>query len=108
MTEQEIKDFFILSKKDEEDYTKLRSAYTDEQIAADPVPLVTEILKKSYGFPISFMDEAAEELFNLSEEKSTEVYEKYAMEILNGYYEDMYDFTQELSDFLANFPDEEK
>lgn len=105
MTEQEIKDFFILSKKDEEDYKKIRSNFTDEQIEQDSVPLVTELLKKAYGFPISFMDEGKEELFALSEEKSIEVYEKYAIEILNNYYEDLYDFTQELSDCLANFPE---
>lgn len=52
------------------------------------------------------MDESAEELIHVSEEKSQKVYENYADEILDGEYEDLYDFTQELSANLANFPED--
>ncbi len=106
MTEQDFKSFFVISKKDEETYNKIRSNFTEEQLAKNLVPFVAELLKKAYGFPISFMDEGKEELFTASEEKSQEVYENYAQEILDDYYEDLYDFTQELSDCFRNFPDD--
>lgn len=105
MTEQEFKDFFILSPKDEITYNNIRNTFSEEQLAESLQPLVTELLKKTYGFPISFMDEGKEELFTASEQKSQEVYENYAQEILDDYYEDLYDFTQELSDCFRNFPD---
>jgi len=106
MTEEEIKEFFMVTDKNLNSYLEVRNGFTDEQIAEKPEALITEILKKTYGYPITFMDEAAEELIHVSEERSIKVYEDYAMEILNGYYEDLYDFTQEVSDCFRNFPDE--
>lgn len=106
MTEQELKDFFILTKNDQISYDKIRSGFTEEQLGESLVPFVAELLKKAYGFPISFMDEGREELFTASEEKSQQVYETYAQEILDDYYEDLYDFTQELSDCFSNFPED--
>lgn len=105
LTEDEIKSFFNVNKNNEKSYFDVRNNFSEEEIKNNPEKLITEILKQTYGFPITFMDEAKEELMHLSEEKSLQVYEKYAMEIVNDYYEDLYDFTQELSDCLRNFPD---
>lgn len=105
MTEAEIKEFFGIST-DHKTYNELRKAYTSEQIESDSVGFITEILKRFYGFPISFVDEYSEEFFKLSEEKSQEVYAEYAQEIIDGIYEDLYDFTMELSSDLRNFPEE--
>ncbi|MCQ2575441.1 MAG: hypothetical protein MJ162_01780 [Treponema sp.] len=106
MTEEEIKEFFMVTEKNLNSYLEVRNTFTDQQIAENPEFLVTGILKKTYGYPITFMDEAAEELIHVSEERSQKVYEEYAKEIINGYYEDLYDFTQEISDCFRNFPEE--
>lgn len=103
MTETEIKEFFNI-KDSQKNYQELRKSFTQQQIDDNPVSFITEILKQTYGFPISFLDEGSEELFYLDEKKSLDVYSKYAMEIQNGMYEDLYDFTQELSAALSNFP----
>lgn len=105
MTEAEIKSFFNVNKNNEKSYFEVRNNFSEEEIQNHPENLITEILKQTYGCPITFMDEAKEELIHISEEKSIQVYEKYAEEILDGYYEDLYDFTQELSDCLGNFPE---
>lgn len=105
MNEQEIKEFFGI-KDTHKNFQELRAGFTAEQIEANPAEFITAILKQTYGFPITFMDEAAEELIHISEEKSQKVYETYAQEILDGEYEDLYDFTQELSDALGNFPED--
>ncbi len=105
VTEEEIKSFFNVTKNNEKSYFAVRDKFSDEDIQTNPEKLITEILKQTYGFPITFMDEAKEELIHISEEKSLKVYEKYAEEIIDGYYEDLYDFTQELSDCLGNFPE---
>lgn len=105
MTEDEIRTFFNVNANNEKTYLAVRNKFTDEEIQSKPENLITEILKQTYGCPITFMDEAKEELIHVSEEKSQKVYEKYAEEIVNGYYEDLYDFTQELSDCLGNFPE---
>lgn len=105
MTEEEIKSFFNVTKNNEKSYFAVRDKLSDEEIQTHPEKLITEILKQTYGYPIAFMDEAKEELIHISEEKSLKVYEKYAEEIIDGYYEDLYDFTQELSDCLGNFPE---
>lgn len=102
MTEAEIKEFFLI-KDTHKNYKELREKFSQEEIENDPATFITEILKQTYGFPISFMDEGSEELFEASPEQSQEVYEKYAMEILNGEYEDLYDFTQEISAEFSNF-----
>lgn len=105
MTEQEIKDFFLI-KDSHKNYQEIRAKFSDQEIQENPAALITEILKQTFGFPISFMDEGREELFTASAERSESVYQSYANEILNGYYEDLYDFTQELSDCFKNFPEE--
>lgn len=105
MTLTEIKDFFLI-KESQKNYQELKKNFTDKQIEDNPKSFITAILKQTYGFPISFMDESAEELIHISEEKSQKVYENYADEILDGEYEDLYDFTQELSANLANFPED--
>lgn len=105
MTEEEIKTFFNVNKNNEKTYLAVRNLFSDQEIQDSPEKLITEILKQTYGYPITFMDEAKEELIHISQEKSLKVYEKYADEIINGYYEDLYDFTQELSDCLGNFPE---
>ncbi|MCQ2593204.1 MAG: hypothetical protein MJ188_10525 [Treponema sp.] len=107
MTEDEIKEFFNVNKNNEKSYLKVRELFSDDQIQNNPEQLISEILKQTYGFPITFMDEGREELFTVSPEKSEKVYAQYAEEIKNGYYESLYDFTQELSDCFSNFPEDE-
>ncbi|WP_407400135.1 hypothetical protein [Treponema sp.] len=104
MTEEEIKIFFNVNVNNEKSYLAVRNVFSDEEVLNHPEKLIAEILKQTYGYPISFMDEAMEELVHISEEKSLKVYENYAQEIVKGYYENLYDFTQELSDCLGNFP----
>lgn len=107
MTENEIRTFFNVTPNNEKSYLEVRNNFTDEQVCNNPEIFIKEILKKTYGFPITFMDEWKEELFTVSEEKSEKVYAQYAQEIINGYYEDLYDFTQELSDCFRNFPEDD-
>lgn len=103
MTEEEIKTFFMVTPKNQDSYNQLRSTLTDQQILDTPELLITEILKKTYGFPISFFDSGKEDNFTLSEKRSQDIYEDFALAILNGEYEDLYDFTQ---DFSASLPTE--
>lgn len=42
-----------------------------------------------------------EDNFTLSEERSQQLYEEFTRDILNGVYEDLFDFTQ---DFSASLP----
>lgn len=105
MTEDEIRTFFNVTPNNEKTYLAVRQKFTDSQIKENPQALITEILKQTYGFPITFMDEGMEELFTVSPEKSEKVYAQYAEEIVDGYYEDLYDFTQELSACFSNFPE---
>ncbi|MBQ0040274.1 MAG: hypothetical protein KBS64_07605 [Treponema sp.] len=102
MTDEEIRAFFLISPSNEKSYLELRERL-GTKADSDPELLVTEILKQTYGFPVSFMDEGMEEIVTASEEKSQAAYEKYAREIINGEYEDLYDFTQELSAAFGNF-----
>lgn len=106
MSEEEIKSFFNVNKNNEKTYLEVRNKFSEEEIKNTPEKLITEILKNTYGCPASFMDEAKEELVHIPAEKIIPVYEKYAQEIIDGYYEDLYDFTQELSDCLGNFPED--
>lgn len=101
MTENEIKDFFMVTEKNMASYLEVRNNYTDQQILENPKALIVDILKKTYGFPISFFDSGKEDNFTLSEEKSQKIYEEFARDILDEEYEDLYDFTQ---DFSASLP----
>lgn len=103
MTEDEIKSFFMVTEKNIASYMDVRKDYSDNQIEQNPELLVTAILKKTYGFPISFFDSGKEDNFTLSEERSQKIYENFAEDILDGEYEDLYDFTQ---DFSASLPEE--
>lgn len=103
MTEEEIKDFFIVTEKNMASYLESRNKFTEEQIKESPELLITEILKKTYGFPISFFDSGKEDNFTLSEARSQKIYEDFAQDILDDEYEDLYDFTQ---DFSASLPEE--
>lgn len=103
MTENEIKDFFVITEKDQISYDAIRSTFTDEQIQNAPEEFIAALLKQTYGFPISFFDSGKEDNFTLSEERSNQIYEDFAFEILDGTYEDLYDFTQ---DFSASLPTE--
>lgn len=104
MTENEIHDFFCIKGKEEDFFAGLINESKDEP-SFPAEKIIFEILKKTFGYPVSFMDEGKEEIYYLSESKSDAVYQKYAEEINNGYYETLYDFVQELSDYLANCPD---
>lgn len=97
MTVEEIKDFFMISKKELPSFEIMKAKYTEDQLENNPELLITDILKKSYGFPISYFDEGKEDNITLSEARSQEVYESFAKNILMGDYEDLYDFTQDLS-----------
>jgi len=101
MTEEEIKNFFMVTEKNLATYNESRSALSDEQIKENPEILIIAILKKTYGFPISFFDSGLEDNFTLTEEKSQSIYESFARDILDGEYEDLYEFTQ---DFSASLP----
>lgn len=101
MTEEEIKAFFMVTEKNINSYLECRNKFTEDQILENPDLLVIEILKKTYGFPISFFDSGKEDNFTLSEEKSLKIYTEFAESILFGDYEDLYDFTQ---DFSASLP----
>lgn len=103
MTENEIKNFFVITDKDQASYDSIRSGFTDEQIELTPEEFVAALLKHTYGFPISFFDSGKEDNFTLTEERSNQIYEDFAFEILDGTYEDLYDFTQ---DFSASLPEE--
>lgn len=103
MTEEEIKTFFMVTEKNLPSYMEVRNNFTDQQIEETPEVLITEILKKTYGFPISFFDSGKEDNFTLTEKRSQDIYEEFAMAILNDEYEDLYDFTQ---DFSASLPEE--
>lgn len=103
MTEDEIKSFFMVTEKNIASYMDVRKDYSDNQIKQNPELLVTAILKKTYGFPISFFDSGKEDNFTLTEKRSQDIYEEFAMAILNDEYEDLYDFTQ---DFSASLPEE--
>ena len=103
MTEEEIKEFFMVTQKNLSSYMEVRNSFTDEQIQQSPQLLITAILKKTYGFPISFFDSGKEDNFTLSESRSQKIYEDFALDILDGEYEDLYDFTQ---DFSASLPEE--
>jgi len=103
MTEEEIKTFFMVTEKNLASYLEVRNQFTDTQISETPEALITEILKKTYGFPISFFDSGKEDNFTLSETRSQKIYENFALDILDGEYEDLYDFTQ---DFSASLPEE--
>lgn len=103
MTEDEIKTFFMVTEKNLNSYTEVREKFSEDQIKNEPELLVIEILKKTYGFPISFFDSGKEDNFTLSEKRSQEIYEGFAMDIIDGEYEDLYDFTQ---DFSASLPEE--
>jgi len=97
MTENEIKDFFIITEKDQASYDAIRKNFTDEQVQEAPEELIVALLKQTYGFPISFFDSGKEDNFTLSEERSNQIYEDFAFEIMDGTYEDLYDFTQDFS-----------
>lgn len=101
MTENEIKEFFMVTEKNETSYLEVRKDFTDQQISENPELLIIAILKKTYGFPISFFDSGKEDNFTLSEERSQIIYEEFAESILYDDYEDLYDFTQ---DFSASLP----
>lgn len=101
MTDKEIREFFMISPKGEKAYLELRNSLGDKA-DANPELLIMEILKQTYGFPACFMDEGKEELVTIPEKKCLELYEKYAFEIINGEYEDLYDFTQEISAEFGN------
>lgn len=97
MTEDEIKEFFMVTEKNMASYVEVRNQFSDEEISQSPEKLITEILKKTYGFPISFFDSGKEDNFTLTEARSQQIYEDFAMDILDGEYEDLYDFTQDFS-----------
>ena len=97
MTPDEIKDFFMISQKEFSSFEEMKSKYTEEQLACNPELLIVDLLKKSYGFPISFFDEGKEENINLSEKRSQEVYESFAKNIIMDDYADIYAFTQDLT-----------
>lgn len=103
MTEEDIKNFFMVTQKNQASYDEVRNAFSDEEVVAAPEKLIIAILKKTYGFPISFFDSGKEDNFTLSEKRSEEIYEEFAEGILYGDYEDLYDFTQ---DFSAGLPTE--
>lgn len=103
MTENEIKEFFMVTEKNQTSYDSVRSNFTDEQIQSTPEELIIALLKQTYGFPISFFDSGKEDNFTLSEARSNQIYEDFAFAILDGDYEDLYDFTQ---DFSASLPTE--
>lgn len=101
MTEDEIKEFFMVTQKNQASYDQVRKIFNDEEISSEPEKLIIAILKKTYGYPISFFDSGKEDNFTLSEKRSDEIYEEFAEAILAGDYEDLYDFTQ---DFSASLP----
>lgn len=101
MTEDEIKEFFMVTQKNQASYDQVRKIFSDEEISSEPEKLIIAILKKTYGYPISFFDSGKEDNFTLSEKRSDEIYEEFAEAILAGDYEDLYDFTQ---DFSASLP----
>jgi len=101
MTEDEIKDFFMVTEKNLASYEEIRKSFTETQISEKPEELIIAILKKTYGYPISFFDSGKEDNFTLTEEKSQKLYEEFADAIIDGEYEDLYDFTQ---DFSASLP----
>lgn len=101
MTEEEIKTFFMVTEKNLSSYLEVRSKFTDQQILENPELFIAEILKKTYGFPISFFDSGLEDNFTLTPEKSQKIYEEFSQAILDNEYEDLYDFTQ---DFSASLP----
>lgn len=103
MTEDEIKTFFMVTEKNLPSYMEVRKNFTEQQVQETPEVLITEVLKKTYGFPISFFDSGKEDNFTLSEARSQKIYEDFAIDILDGEYEDLYDFTQ---DFSASLPEE--
>lgn len=103
MTEEEIKNFFMVTEKNLESYLKNRNLFSDNQIKENPENLIVEILKSTYGYPISFFDSGKEDNFTLTEEKSMKIYESFARDIIDGEYEDLYDFTQDLT---ASLPTE--
>lgn len=103
MTEDEIKSFFMVTEKNLASYIEVRNNFSDDEISASPEKLITAILKKTYGFPISFFDSGKEDNFTLSEERSQQIYEEFTKDIINGEYEDLFDFTQ---DFSASLPEE--
>lgn len=103
MTEDEIKTFFMVTEKNIASYMEVRKNFSDEQIKQTPEILITAILKKTYGFPISFFDSGKEDNFTLTEDRSEKIYKDFAFDILDGEYEDLYDFTQ---DFSASLPEE--
>lgn len=100
MTEQNIKDFFMVNEKNIASYNKVRNNFSDSQIEENPELLVIEILKQTFGYPISFFDSGKEDNINLTKEKSDSIYESFANDILKNYYEDLYDFTQDFSNSL--------
>lgn len=103
MTENEIKEFFMVTENNKASYDAIRNNFTDEQIEQAPEEFIAALLKQTYGFPISFFDSGKEDNFTLSEARSNQIYEDFAFEILDGTYEDLYDFTQ---DFSASLPEE--
>lgn len=103
MTEDEIKNFFMVTEKNKASYDEIRRDFSDEGISSEPEKLIMAILKKTYGFPISFFDSGKEDNFTLSDKRSEDIYEEFAEAILAGEYEDLYDFTQ---DFSASLPTE--
>lgn len=101
MTEDEIKSFFMVTEKNMASYLEVRNNFSDEEISQTPDKLITAILKQTYGYPISFFDSGKEDNFTLSEERSQQIYEEFTCAIINGEYEDLFDFTQ---DFSASLP----
>jgi len=97
MTEAEIKDFFMVTEKNLSSYEEVRKAFTEEQIEQNPEALITALLKKTYGYPISFFDSGKEDNFTLSEKRSDQIYEEFAESINYGDYESLYEFTQDFS-----------
>lgn len=103
MTEAEIKEFFMVTEKNKASYEEVKKAFSCEQIEQNPEALIIELLKKTYGYPISFFDSGKEDNFTLSEKRSDQIYEEFAENINYGDYESLYDFTQ---DFSASLPTE--
>lgn len=97
MNEDEIKAFFMVTDKNINSYIEVRKNFTDKSISEKPELFVAAILKKTYGFPISYFDSGLEDNFTLSEEESQKIYNDFAQAIVDGEYEDLYDFTQDLS-----------
>ncbi|MDO4507648.1 MAG: hypothetical protein Q4B64_11940 [Spirochaetales bacterium] len=97
MTTDEIKAFFMITEKELPSFEKMKAKYTEGQLESTPELLIVDLLKKSYGFPISYFDEGKEDNITLTEKRSEEVYESFAKNILMGDYEDLYDFTQDLT-----------